>query len=78
MITNGLVDRYLKCGSPKDAQKLFMFANNRYDVVLLSSYGKEALDLFNGMKTLGVRPNHVTFVGVLSACSHVNLVDEGQ
>ncbi|PNX55271.1 pentatricopeptide repeat-containing protein [Trifolium pratense] len=29
------------------------------------------------MKQLGLLPNHVTFVGVLSACSHVGLVDEG-
>ncbi|XP_054806661.1 pentatricopeptide repeat-containing protein At4g13650 isoform X2 [Prosopis cineraria] len=39
--------------------------------------GFEALSLFEDMKQLGVMPNHVTFVGVLSACSHVGLVDEG-
>ncbi|XP_042003786.1 pentatricopeptide repeat-containing protein At3g53360, mitochondrial-like [Salvia splendens] len=39
--------------------------------------GQEALNLFRRMKKHGIKPNQVTFVGVLIACSHVGLVDEG-
>jgi pentatricopeptide repeat protein len=35
------------------------------------------LDLFNEMKNEGFKPNDVTFIGVLAACSHVGLVEEG-
>ncbi|GKV40369.1 hypothetical protein SLEP1_g48024 [Rubroshorea leprosula] len=36
----------------------------------------EAINLFEKMKQVGVTPNHVTYVGVLSACSHADLVNE--
>ena len=39
--------------------------------------GEESLALFRRMKSQGVRPNKVTLLGVLSACSHVGLVEEG-
>ncbi|XP_077234852.1 tetratricopeptide repeat (TPR)-like superfamily protein [Tasmannia lanceolata] len=84
-VANSLIDMYAKCGSLNDAQKLFNLMRNS-DVVSWSSlivgyaqfgYGKEALELFRDMQSLGVKPNHVTFVGVLSACSRVGLVDKG-
>ncbi|KAM2027705.1 hypothetical protein ACFX1T_019959 [Malus domestica] len=37
----------------------------------------EALNLFELMKTCGIAPNHITFLGVLTACSHGGLVEEG-
>ncbi|KAJ7960247.1 Pentatricopeptide repeat-containing protein [Quillaja saponaria] len=40
-------------------------------------HGEKALKLFTQMKHHGQSPDHVTFVGVLSACSHVGLVDKG-
>ena len=40
-------------------------------------YGKEAINLFNEMQELGVCANDVTFVGLLTACSHTGLVEEG-
>ena len=39
--------------------------------------GIEALDLFEQMKRHDLTPSHITFVGVLSACSHVGFVNEG-
>ncbi|MFQ6670895.1 hypothetical protein Gotur_035617 [Gossypium turneri] len=38
---------------------------------------KDALNLFGLMKEHGIRPNHITYVGVLSACSYGGLVEEG-
>lgn len=84
-VMNGLLDTYVKCGSLKNAQKLFDCIKNP-DVISWSSlivgyaqfgYGEEALNLFRKMRNLGIKPNQVTFVGVLTACSHVGLVEEG-
>ncbi|EHA8590003.1 Pentatricopeptide repeat-containing protein, mitochondrial [Cocos nucifera] len=86
MVKNGLIDTYAKCGSLDDARKLFDWMGNNRDVFSWSSlivayaqfgYAKESLELFACMQSLGIRPNHVTFVGVLTACSRVGLVDEG-
>ncbi|WOG91255.1 hypothetical protein DCAR_0310503 [Daucus carota subsp. sativus] len=84
-VANGLIDMYTKCGSLVSARKLFDCMRNP-DVISWSSlivgyaqcgYGEEALHLFREMKSSGVKPNQVTFVGVLTACSHVGLLQEG-
>eukprot|EP01018_Ginkgo_biloba_P022118 Gb_05942 [translate_table: standard] len=84
-VGNALVDMYAKCGSIEDASILFDRMLNR-DVVcwnaMIARYaqhgcGMEALKLFEQMQGAGVKPNHITFIGVLSACSHVGLVSEG-
>ncbi|CAH9099074.1 unnamed protein product [Cuscuta epithymum] len=84
-IGNGLIDMYVKCGSLGNARKLFDGLESA-DVFSWSSlivgcaqFGlcEEALKLFREMRDLGVKPSPVTFVGVLTACSHVGLVKEG-
>ncbi|XP_051138634.1 pentatricopeptide repeat-containing protein At3g53360, mitochondrial isoform X1 [Andrographis paniculata] len=84
-VANALIDMYVKCGSLERARKLFDDMENP-DVFSWTSlivgyaqfgYGGEALNLFRRMKIRGVNPNEVTFVGVLTACSHVGLVEEG-
>lgn len=84
-VMNGLIDMYIKCGSLGSARELFNSIEDP-DVVSWSSLivgyaqfgcGEEALKLFRRMRSLGVWPNHVTLVGVLTACSHVGLVEEG-
>ncbi|KAM3324584.1 pentatricopeptide repeat-containing protein [Capsicum chacoense] len=84
-VTNALVDMYSKCGSLKEARKMFNSTIQR-DIAcwnsMISTYAqhgeaKEALNLFEKMINDGLKPNNVTFVGVLSACSHVGLVKEG-
>jgi pentatricopeptide repeat protein len=50
--------------------------------VMISGYAQngqpdEALHYFDMLLRSGFRPDHVTFVGVLSACAHAGLVDKG-
>ncbi|CAO2841362.1 unnamed protein product [Amaranthus hypochondriacus] len=39
--------------------------------------GKEALEMFSRMESAGSRPNDITFIGILSACSHVGFIELG-
>jgi len=82
---NALIDMYAKCGSIEKANKLFDKLNHR-DLIswnsMIGGYamhgcGKEALTLFEQMIHSGIKPNHVSFVSVLSACNHAGLVEEG-
>ncbi|CDP11859.1 unnamed protein product [Coffea canephora] len=84
-VKTALIDMYAKCGSVELARKVFDQSIHR-DVVLWSAmivgYGlhgraREAIDLFNTMKSAGVHPNDVTFIGLLTACNHSGLVKEG-
>ncbi|KAF3440469.1 hypothetical protein FNV43_RR18753 [Rhamnella rubrinervis] len=84
-VTNSLVDMYAKCGNVGEARETFTSAIWR-DVVcwnsMISTYAQhgeaeEALKMFEGMIKEGIKPNYVTFVGVLSACSHAGLVKDG-
>lgn len=85
-VANALIDTYAKCGGIADARKVFDGTIPHRDVVcwnsMISKYAqhghaKEALAVFREMLAAGVDPTYVTFVGVLSACSHVGLVEEG-
>ncbi|XP_068655707.1 pentatricopeptide repeat-containing protein At3g53360, mitochondrial [Aristolochia californica] len=83
-VANSLMDMYAKCGELDGARRLFQLMADP-DVIswscLVVGYAQfgcafEALELFRKMQGLGIKPNHVTFVGVLSACSRVGLVEE--
>eukprot|EP01018_Ginkgo_biloba_P036923 Gb_03481 [translate_table: standard] len=84
-VGNGLVDMYAKCGSIEDARKVFdkMPSHNVVSwTAMIVGYamhgsGEAALQLFEQMQCFGMKPNHVTFVGVLSACCNAGLVDDG-
>ncbi|RZC70699.1 hypothetical protein C5167_033840 [Papaver somniferum] len=42
-----------------------------------NGYGEEAVELFEKMRGTGIKPNHTTFLSVLSACSHVGFLEKG-
>ncbi|PWA41186.1 Pentatricopeptide repeat-containing protein [Artemisia annua] len=78
-VQNSLVSLYAKCGSVDDAYKVFhsidtlntVSYNSMINGFAQNGYGKEALELFTKMEGSGVDPNDITFLGVLSACTHV-------
>lgn len=76
---------YAKCGSVNEGNLVFRRMPTR-DVISWNSmmsglsqngYGNEALELFEEMMSQGTKPDYVTFVNVLSACSHMGLVERG-
>ncbi|XP_057873781.2 pentatricopeptide repeat-containing protein At4g02750 isoform X2 [Cryptomeria japonica] len=84
-VGNGLVTMYAKCGSIKDAHNVFdklPLKNVVSWTSIISGYamhgcGYDAVKLFQQMEQAGIKPNCITFLNVLSACSHSGLVDIG-
>ncbi|KAL3818781.1 hypothetical protein ACJIZ3_004686 [Penstemon smallii] len=85
MIRSSLINMYSKCGSVGEAEKIFSIAEND-DIVswtaMINGYAEhghsqEAINLFEKIPAVGLKPDSVTFIGVLSACSHVGLLDLG-
>ncbi|KAH7288444.1 hypothetical protein KP509_31G026600 [Ceratopteris richardii] len=84
-VRSALISMYSKCGAIEMVRILYGSAKH-VDLILWTAvitgyaqhgYGKMALELFVQMQQEGWRPNSVTFISILSACSHAGLIDEG-
>ncbi|XP_024009642.1 pentatricopeptide repeat-containing protein At2g29760, chloroplastic [Eutrema salsugineum] len=79
-----LIEMYSKCGSIESALTVFTSIHRKKlghwnsVIVGLGMHGMadEALELFKKMQESGIKPNTVTFVGLLNAFSHVGYVKE--
>lgn len=85
VVANTLIDMYAKCGCLDYSYKIFrripyasavpytsmIFGMAKYGL------GKLAVKLFAEMLERRLKPNEVTYLAVLHACSHSGLVDEG-
>ncbi|RRT44410.1 hypothetical protein B296_00051510 [Ensete ventricosum] len=84
-VSSNLINMYAKCGCMMDAEAAFHETTLHDEVswnILICGYSqhgyvRKALESFQQMIEEGKRPDEVTFVGVLSACSHAGLLDEG-
>ncbi|XP_024992045.1 pentatricopeptide repeat-containing protein At5g66520-like [Cynara cardunculus var. scolymus] len=85
ILGTALVDMYAKCGCIELAYHVFEEMPYR-DVFAftslisgLANHGESAcaIALLSRMETEGVRPNEITFICVLNACSRMGLVEEG-
>ncbi|KAM3754526.1 hypothetical protein ACB098_03G172300 [Castanea mollissima] len=84
-VKTALIDMYAKCGSLDDG--MMQFANmsvrdtQAWSAMVMAyathGHGSKAISLFEEMKRARVRPDEITFLGLLKACSHTALVREG-
>ncbi|CAA7061940.1 unnamed protein product [Microthlaspi erraticum] len=88
-LTAAVIDMYAKCGSIETALNVFRRTKNvsssaisPWNAIICGSathgHAKLALDLYSELQSLPIKPNSITFVGVLSACCHAGLVDFGK
>ncbi|KAL6606605.1 hypothetical protein ACP70R_042258 [Stipagrostis hirtigluma subsp. patula] len=86
LIQNSLISIYCKCGEMIIAQAIFDRMSSR-DVVTwntmihgyaFNSLGQTALETFENMNKAQADPDGITFLGVLSACNHMSLLEEGK
>ena len=84
-VATALVDMYAKCGAVQTARKVFDMMQERHVITwnaMIDGYGthglgRAAIDLFEEMQKGDIKPNDITFLSVISACSHSGFVDEG-
>ncbi|KAI3967547.1 hypothetical protein MKW92_009247 [Papaver armeniacum] len=84
-VGTALLDMYSKCGSINYAERVFNMIQDTnsvtYTTMILGfgqhGLGERALSLFRSMSGSNMKPDAITFVAILSACSYSNLVDEG-
>lgn len=85
-VGSALVSMYGKCGSPDDAWTVFDKIHHRNVVswnAMIAAYaqnghGKKALKLYNEMLSEGIKPDEITFIHIIAACSHTGLTDAGK
>ena len=86
-VGNALITMYSRSGSIKDARKVFNQICSYRDTLTWTSMilalaqhglGNVAIELFEKMLKINLKPDHITYVSVLSACTHVGLVEQGK
>ncbi|KAK7261220.1 hypothetical protein RIF29_27525 [Crotalaria pallida] len=86
-IGSALINMYAKCGQIENAYHVFRSICHRRNVgdwnsmisgLALHGLGHEAIKVFQDMERKDIKPDDITFIGLLSACNHGGLVDEGK
>ncbi|KAI5074936.1 hypothetical protein GOP47_0010897 [Adiantum capillus-veneris] len=86
VVGTALIDMYNKCGSVEEARSVFDEMPTRNTLTwgaMLSGYAQQghgslALELFEAMQKEGIKPNKVTFLCALKACSCVGALLHGR
>uniref|UniRef100_A0A0E0NU78 Pentatricopeptide repeat-containing protein n=1 Tax=Oryza rufipogon TaxID=4529 RepID=A0A0E0NU78_ORYRU len=83
---NSMIAGYLKNGSVKDAKELFTVMPDKDNVswttmisgCVQNDQSSEALTIFNNMQAQGIKPDEVTLVSVISACTNMSSLEQGK
>ncbi|KAL2462292.1 Pentatricopeptide repeat-containing protein [Abeliophyllum distichum] len=86
ILSSALVDMYSRCGRIETAKEIFNTAqrthvsvwNAMINGLALHGLALHAILVFSTMKVENVSPDSVTFIGILTACSHCGFVEEGR
>ena len=85
-VNNALMDTYCKCGNVGMARLVFERMPENKSIVswttmiaglAMHGNGEEAIQLFHDMEASGIRPDGITFISILYACSHAGLIEQG-
>ncbi|XP_022977699.1 pentatricopeptide repeat-containing protein At2g04860 isoform X3 [Cucurbita maxima] len=85
-VGTALIDMYVKCGRMDFAEKVFKSMKEPCLASwnsMISGYGLFGFDnhvflCYTKMMEKGIKPNKITFSGILAACTHGGLVEEGR
>ncbi|XP_068635305.1 pentatricopeptide repeat-containing protein At3g24000, mitochondrial-like isoform X2 [Aristolochia californica] len=82
---NSLIDMYAKVGCVDSAKLIFYmipYRDTKLCTAMISALGKcglaeDCFTVFNQMQEWNVKPDEITYVAILSACSHRGLQEQG-
>ncbi|KAL8228379.1 hypothetical protein R6Q57_015963 [Mikania cordata] len=86
IVVSSLIDMYSKCGNLSLGQHVFELTGDKTNIILWNTmisalaqhgHGNLAITLFSNMVKAQVKPDRITFVVILNACSHSGLVKDG-
>jgi pentatricopeptide repeat protein len=84
-LSSSVIDMYSKCGFVDEARVFFNRLEAKDEVswtAMITGYavnglGKEAVELYDKMRREGVEPDGFTYLGLLMACGHAGMLEEG-
>ncbi|WOK99781.1 Pentatricopeptide repeat-containing protein [Canna indica] len=85
-IGTALIDMYIKCGSIELAERVFKSIKEpcleTWNTMIIGytvcGFENKALTHYAKLREQGLKPDKITFLGVLAACIHAGSVDEGR
>lgn len=86
VVGTALIEMYAKCGCVDKSLEIFNGLKEKDTAswtsiicgLAMNGRTSKALELFSEMKRVGIDPDDIAFISVLSACSHAGLVEEGR
>lgn len=86
ILSSALVDMYSRCGRIEMAKSIFDAAertdvsiwNSMINGLAMHGLAADAVSLFSAMEGESIQPDPVTFIGIITACSHCGLVEQGR
>ncbi|GJT35308.1 pentatricopeptide repeat-containing protein [Tanacetum coccineum] len=87
-LSAAIIDMYAKCGNIDNALDFFNKVKHKlltispWNAIIcglaMHGHARLSLEIFSELEKRRIKLNSITFIGVLSACCHAGLVDEGE
>ncbi|XP_015872705.2 pentatricopeptide repeat-containing protein At2g13600 [Ziziphus jujuba] len=85
-VENSFITLYSKCGQMQEAQKAFDSIHEKnlisWNAIMAgysqNGHGRKVIEIFENMLKTDCIPDHISYISVLSGCSHSGLVTEGK
>ncbi|XVF60743.1 hypothetical protein PTKIN_Ptkin08bG0072700 [Pterospermum kingtungense] len=86
ILVTAIIDMYCKCGNVEKALQVFRTCPKEglscWNAMILglatNGCEQEAIQLFRELESWSLKPDYVSFIGVLTACNHAGMVDNAK
>ncbi|KAK7276766.1 hypothetical protein RIF29_17912 [Crotalaria pallida] len=86
IVVTAIIDMYCKCGSAENAIEVFESSPTRglscWNSIIIglamNGHESEAIELFSKLECSNLKPDSVSFIGVLTACKHLGAIDNAR